>query len=82
MFNLYDGTTDLGRLGQVGGFVGSATDVISVAFFGRRFFTPTAATHTYHVRGWKTSAGVTATVNSGAGGASTQVPSYYRITMA
>lgn len=78
--NLYDGTTDLGRLGRVTADVAAVSEV--VPFFGRLFLTPTAAAHTYHVRAWKDAAGDTAILTAGAGGASAYLPAYYRITTA
>ena len=75
--NLYDGTTDLGRLAQV------RADVSALVGGGpvlvRRFLTPSAGSHTYNVRGWKDTAGDTASVQCGAGGASTLVPAYVRV---
>lgn len=76
--NLYDGTTDLGRLILVG--VGAGTGTIDFAVYGVRFLTPSAAAHTYHIRGWKS--GGTFTAGAGAGGASTNMPAWYRITKA
>jgi len=76
--NLYDGTTDLGRLLLAG--VGAGTANVDFSMYGVRFLTPSAASHTYHIRGWKS--GGTFTVYGGAGGASTIVPAWYRITKA
>lgn len=78
--NLYDGTNDLGRLSETDGPVSA---VISRSpIFWRRFLTPSAAAHTYHVRAWKDSAGDTDSILAGAGGASAIAPAYYRITLA
>ncbi len=76
--NLFDGTNDLGRLLLAG--VGAGTANIDFSAYGVRFLTPSAASHTFHIRGWK-SAG-TFTVYGGAGGASTIVPAWYRVTVA
>ena len=78
--NLYDGTTDLGRLAQLRGDVASAS--FSAPVLVRRFLTPSNASHTYHIRAWKDNSGDTAAVLCGAGGASTLMPAYYRITVA
>lgn len=78
--NLYDGTTDLGRLSNIDAITGTNTQVNTV--FAARFLTPTAAAHTYHIRAWKTTSGTTAVVGAGAGGASAYMPAYYRITKA
>ncbi len=78
--NLYDGTTDLGRIAQ---YLPGVTGLnASIPVLAHKRLTPSAATHTYHIRGWKDAAGDTATVVCGAGGASTVMPAYYRITVA
>jgi hypothetical protein len=83
--NLYDGTTDLGRLANqttsVSG-VGPPTTVLAVNMYGARLLTPSATAHTYHIRAWKTSASGTASIGAGAGGASAYMPAWYRITYA
>ena len=76
--NLYDGTTDLGRVIVQG--VGAGTANMDFTGYFARFLTPSAGAHTYHIRGWKTSG--TMTVAGGAGGASTNMPAWYRITAA
>lgn len=76
--NLYDGTTDLGRLILFG--IGAGTGTTDSTGYGARFLTPSAGSHTYHIRGWKS--GGTFTVGGGAGGASTLMPTWYRITKA
>lgn len=78
--NLYDGTTDLGRLCRVQGDVVGVVEGVSV--YGERFLTPAAGSHTYHIRTWKDAAGDTAAIEAGAGGASTPMPAYMRITKA
>ncbi len=69
--NVYDGSTDLGRVWQMnGGF--------NIAVFFRFYLTPSAGSHTFSLRFWKTSG--TAAVNAGAGGAGVTSPGYIRIT--
>ncbi len=75
--NLYDGTTDLGRM-LVMSIPGTGT--VDASAYGARFLTPSNAAHTYHIRAWKTAG--TAVVVAGAGGASTNMPAWYRITVA
>lgn len=81
LINLYDGTTDLGRLANL------QTPNVSITggslnnmLYGARFLTPSAGSHTYHIRAWKT--GGTCSLTAAAGGASTFVPAFYRITVA
>ena len=74
--NLYDFTTDLGRLANVESTGGEILSPVSVS----RIFTPPAGSHTYRINVWKT--GGTATLFGGAGGASTYMPAYYRIVTA
>jgi len=76
--NLYDGTTDLGRMILTG--IGAGTATTDFTLYGVRFLTPPSGSHTYHIRGWKTAG--TFTVYGGAGGASTILPAWYRITKA
>lgn len=78
LVNLYDGTTDLGRICNLGISAGSFT----MSLTGQRFLTPSAAAHTYNIRGWKTSGSGLAQVGAGAGGASAYVPAFMRITSA
>lgn len=77
LFNLYDGTTDLGRMWNSG--TASTANLTSGAH-QKRFLTPSTGSHTYHIRVWKT--GGTAHVYTGTGGASTAMPGWYRITKA
>jgi hypothetical protein len=78
--NVYDGTNDLGRIFQMSGDVVAQSQ--STGGYGCLFLTPTAAAHTYHIRGWKDAAGDSCQVLCGAGGASTLAPAFYRITKA
>lgn len=80
-FNLYDGTNDLGRIAQLRG------PVVAVVCGGPVYvcsppFTPSAASHTYMIRGWKDAAGDTASAQCGAGGASTLAKAYVRVVRA
>jgi len=79
ILNLWDGSTDLGYLAQV---INPAVGAQAAAtVLASRRLTPTAAAHTYSVRGW-ISAGTSATVNAGAGGAGAYLPGYIRIARA
>lgn len=78
--NLYDGTNDLGRMVQVQNPVASVIAAWSV--FQQRLLTPLAGSHTFNIRGWKDAAGDTTGVICGAGGASTLMPAYMRVTVA
>jgi len=76
VFDLYDGPTDLGIIAQTypQASSGSSGDTL----IGRRWLTPSAGSHTYSIRAWKS--GGTATVYAGAGGAGAYLPAYMRIT--
>lgn len=73
---LWDGSTDLGRITQAGGYTG-VTGSPGMGIYGSVFITPSNATHTYHIKAWKTGA-VTAKIY----GNSTDpgFPVWYRIT--
>lgn len=74
--NLYDGSTDLGRIAGIAANAGSGASGGTLK--GERFLTPSAGSHTYHIKVWKT--GGTANVYAGAGGTATRFPAWYRIT--
>ena len=75
LFELYDGATDLGILGQVNG---AGATVVPAK--GERFFTPSAGVHTFHVKAWMT--GTSPTITGGSGGPGAYLPAWYRITRA
>ncbi len=72
--NLYDGSTDLGRIGQLNAGTGGFNAPMPMA----RRLTPSNASHTYSARFWKTSG--TSSANCGAGGTGTTLPGFIRIT--
>ena len=72
---LFDGSTSLGLL--VNNSTGGTSGVPTV---GHRRLTPTAGTHTYSIRAYVD--GGTGTVYAGAGGATTNLPAFIRITRA
>ncbi len=76
LWNLYDGSTDLGRIAIIG-INASANNFM----YGVRFLTPSNATHTYSIRQWATSAS-SVTRFGGAGGTDTPLPAWIRITRA
>jgi hypothetical protein len=69
--NLYEGSTDLGRIARVGG-------AVAISVYGVRYLTPAAASIVYSVRCWKTTG--TSTAYGAAGGAGAYMPAYLRIT--
>jgi hypothetical protein len=71
---LWDGTTDLGIIGQVGN---AASNVAPSVFLARRL-TPSAASHTYRIRAY-VSAGTTTTIEAGVGGTGVLMPGSLRI---
>jgi hypothetical protein len=75
---LYDGSTDLGRVGVV---TTPAAGDMQVPVHVCRRLTPTAASHTYRIMAWK-KAGSTGTVElaCGGGGVDTVMPAYLRIS--
>jgi hypothetical protein len=79
--NLYDGSTDLGRLWLANYVSAGGESVQPVSVFRR--LTPSAAAHTYSVRCWCTSvASGSSDVQAGAGGTATLLPGFIRITQA
>ncbi len=70
LLELYDGSTDLGVLTQV-----SPTGVI-MPIYGVYFVTPSNASHTFHVKAWRT------TGNGTLHAAPVYLPAWYRITTA
>ncbi len=71
---LWDGSTDLGNIavcGTAGAFAPTAP------LYGARFLTPSNASHTFHIKAWKTSG----TTNI-YGAIANALPVWYRITVA
>lgn len=69
--DLYDGASNLGRIGQTGA-------AAAMAMKGETFLTPTAGSHTYHIKAWKNGG----TDGSVAAAAGTFLPAFMRITTA
>lgn len=78
--DLWDGSTDLGRL-CLSQPTGGGTGEVEIPLYGVRFLTPSAAAHTYHVKAFKSGSGA-CEIYSGAGGVNTGLPMWYRITKA
>jgi hypothetical protein len=76
--NLWDGSTDLGRLFD-GTLVSTVATNYPVSLFRR--LTPTAGTHTYSARIWTTTASNFIAL-AGVGGSGTALPGFIRITRA
>jgi hypothetical protein len=74
--NLFDGSTDLGRIGKL-----ATSGAIGVAMSASRVLTPSAGSHTFSIRAHK-SGGSDDTITAGAGGTATDVPAFMRITQA
>ncbi len=72
-FTLWDGSTDLGRLAIVGFDPAGNAPV-----FAERFLTPSAGSHTFHIKAFVTSG--TGSAGAGAGGTAAYEPAYLRIT--
>ena len=76
MCNLWDDTTDLGRIAHI---ANPAAGSLGLPLYGIRELTPTAATHTFRIRAWRVTAN--GTVTAGAGGVDpAYVPGFIRIT--
>jgi hypothetical protein len=72
--NLWDDTTDLGRL-----CVMALANVIAPVK-GERYLIPTAASHTYKIRAWRVNSN--GTIQASTGGVGTQMPAFIRISEA
>jgi hypothetical protein len=77
ILNLFDGGTDIGRIAQFGSING--VDAGIAPLYVARRITPSAASHTYSLRGWNTAAS-TCVMQAGVGGAATSMPAFIRIT--
>jgi hypothetical protein len=75
IFSLWDSSTNLGRLGQLEE-KGSVNGRFPLFFQCR--LTPSAGSHTYIWKAWNVAG--TGSVDGGAGGASTSMPGFIRIT--
>lgn len=76
IFHLYDGATNLGRLGRLG--TSTANVGVQAPFCRNHRLTPTNASHTYSVRAHRTNANCT--VNAGSGTADLDFPVRLRVT--
>jgi hypothetical protein len=76
MFQLYDGTTDLGYWGQ---FISPAAGVLCTPVNLRRRVTPTAGVHSYKVGAWVPNGGP-GNVGMGPGGAGQLPPGLFRVS--
>lgn len=74
LLTLWDGSTDLGRLGW---HIVTGADLSFPVMLARKV-SPTVGQHTYSVRGWKVGAGG-AIANAGSGGSGGLLPGYLRI---
>lgn len=77
LWELYDDSTDLGRMGLWGTTSGTLSPGTP---YGVRILTPGAGNHRYSIRAWKT--GGTANFYAGTGGSNTALPAWYRVTRA
>lgn len=72
---LYDGAASIGQMWQGK----EATAQAAGSVYGAHRFTPSAASHTYSIRGYVSAAG-DITVYAGAGGLGVRMPGYIRIS--
>lgn len=77
LFNLWDGATNLGYIAGLA-TPAAGSNGVRAPVTGRRFLTPSAATHTYKVTAFRTVGN--GLVQAGAGGIATSLPAYIRIT--
>ncbi len=76
VINLFDGTTDLGRIAN---FAPTANTAGFTPVKAERFLTPSNASHQFFIKAWKTGAG-TASIGAGTGATAAYVPAFLRIT--
>jgi hypothetical protein len=77
--DLWEDSTPLGRIATA--FSGATTTDWRVPVYGYRLRTPTAATHQYIVKAWKTGT-TTASLDAGAGGTAALMPAFIRVRKA
>jgi hypothetical protein len=77
ILNLWDDTTDLGRIVQIRNTV--AAQSLDMPVYVARRLTPSAASHTYIIKGWRVTAN--GTVTAGAGGVDVTLPAFLRATV-
>lgn len=75
LLTLWDGSTDLGRLGW---HIVTGADLSFPVNLARKI-TPSKGQHTYSVRGWKVGAG-SAVANAGSGDTGSLLPGFIRVT--
>jgi hypothetical protein len=75
---LYEGATEIGRIASASN--SSSTVQIDLPVFGRRFITPSAASHTYIIKAYRGTAVTTVNAGDGASGTDNAAPGYVRIT--
>lgn len=76
VFTLFEGSTQIGRIGAVKTVATLARNVVPVTCHYR--FTPTAGSHTYKLCAFVSSTTGTPAIGAGAGGTSTYVPAFVR----
>lgn len=75
LITLWDGPTDLGRLGYA---ISTGADMSWPVRLARKIATPTIGSHSYSIRGWHVGA-TNATAVAGAGGSGSVMPGFIRI---
>ncbi len=78
LLNLYEGSTDLGKLTEVYSSSGQITSAVHEC----RFLTPSAGSHTYKIKLVHANTAATVSIAAGAGGTGNFMPAYMRITKA
>lgn len=76
ILSLWDSTTDLGRVFQCGNLSGTQVFGCYVV----RYLTPSNASHTYKIRGFREGGTGTANVQANTGGTGLQMPGFIRLT--
>ena len=78
VFVLYDGSTNLGRIGE--SFISGAQQAAEMNGFRR--LTPSAGSHTYSLRAWRVVGDVQAQAGSGGTADADLLPGFIRVTLA